>query len=277
MPSKENTLEQLQSFILDNASEFVLNLVVAIAIFYFGKKLAGAISSLSRKAMEKNKVDAVLISFLSALVNIGLMLIVIMAALGQLGVNMMGLGAILAAAGLAIGLSLQGTLANFAAGVIIILFRPFKIGDFVSVAGETGVIEEIHIFNTIMKTADNVQIIVPNSSVVGDNITNYSSKETRRIDLVIGCGYNDDLKAVKTHLCEIINHHQLILKDPEPVVAVAELADSSVNFVVRPWVKSEDYWAVRWELLETIKTSFDEKSFSIPYPQTDVHLFKEDS
>jgi small conductance mechanosensitive channel len=270
-------IDQIKTFVVENGSEFVLKLITAFLIFYIGKKVAGALTGLSKKAMIKGKVDEALVSFLAALINIGLMLIVIMAALGQLGVNMMGFGAILAAAGLAIGLSLQGTLSNFASGVMIILFKPFKIGDFVSVAGETGVIEEIHIFNTMMKTGDNVQIIIPNGSVVGGNITNFSAKETRRIDLVVGCGYDDDLKAVKAHLTEMVTKHELILQDPAPVVAVHELGDSCINLVVRPWVKSSDYWAVRWELTENIKTSFDEKGFSIPYPQTDVHVHRVES
>lgn len=267
-----DTIEQIKSFLIENASEFIINLILAFLIFYIGKKVAKILTNVSLKIMEKAKLDDVLCSFLSTLVNISLMLIVIMATLSQLGVNMMGLGAILAAAGLAIGLSLQGTLSNFAAGVMIVLFKPFKVGDFVNIAGETGVIEEVHIFNTVLKTGDNVQITIPNSSIIGGNVTNFSAKSTRRIDLVIGCGYDDNLKEVKNHLESLIQSKELILKDPAPVIAVAELGDSSVNFVVRPWVKSEDYWAVRWELLEEIKTSFDEKGFSIPYPQRDVHI-----
>ncbi|MDD7984064.1 mechanosensitive ion channel [Lentisphaera marina] len=267
-----DTIEQIKSFLIENASEFIINLILAFLIFYIGKKVAKVLTNISLKIMEKAKLDDVLCSFLSTLVNISLMLIVIMATLSQLGVNMMGLGAILAAAGLAIGLSLQGTLSNFAAGVMIVLFKPFKVGDFVNIAGETGVIEEVHIFNTVLKTGDNVQITIPNSSIIGGNVTNFSAKSTRRIDLVIGCGYDDNLKEVKNHLESLIQSKELILKDPAPVIAVAELGDSSVNFVVRPWVKSEDYWAVRWELLEEIKTSFDEKGFSIPYPQRDVHI-----
>ena len=272
-----NYIEQVQTFLVGNGVDFVIKLVTAFLIFYIGKKLAKALTNLAKKAMEKSKMDEALVSFLGAMANIGLMLIVIMAALSQLGVNMMGFGAILAAAGLAIGLSLQGTLSNFASGVMIILFKPFKIGDFVNVAGESGVIEEIHIFNTMMRTGDNVQIIIPNGSVVGGNITNFSAKETRRIDLIVGCGYEDDIKAVKEHLTDMVTKHELILQDPAPVVAVHELGDSCINFVVRPWVKSADYWAVRWELTENIKISFDEKGFSIPYPQTDVHVHRVES
>ena len=270
------TVETIKNFIIENAGELHINIVFAILIFYMGKKIAAVLTHLTEKAMEKAKMDEVLRSFLGTLAHTALMLIVIMAALGQLGINMMGLGAILAAAGLAIGLSLQGTLSNFAAGVMIALFKPFRVGDFVNVAGEAGIIERVQIFNTILKTPDNVQITIPNGSIVGGNVTNYSAKETRRIDLVVGCGYNDDLKAVKAHLNDLVNSHKLILPEPAPVVAVSELGDSSVNFVVRPWVNSADYWDVKWELTENIKTSFDEKGFTIPYPQQDVHMHQAD-
>ena len=154
------------------------------------------------------------------------------------------------------------------------MFKPYKVGDLVEVAGTTGVVEEVTIFNTMLKTGDNVQMYIPNGSVTGGKISNYSSKPQRRIDLVIGCGYDDDLKAVKAYIEEVVNNHEKVLKDPAPTVAVAELGDNSVNFVVRPWVDTADYWAVRFDLIETIKIGFDEKGFNFPYPQTDVHLHK---
>ena len=179
---------------------------------------------------------------------------------------------ILGAAGLAIGLALQGSLQNFAAGVLIIIFRPYKVGDFIEGGGTTGVIEAMDIFTTRLKTGDNKTVIVPNAGILGGNITNYSAKPTRRIDMVIGCGYGDDLAKVKSVLNDILAADERILKDPAPTVAVAELGDNSVNFVVRPWVNSGDYWPVHFDLLETIKNRFDAEGISIPYPQRDVHL-----
>jgi len=197
---------------------------------------------------------------------------VVIAAIDRLGIDTTSFAAILAAAGLAVGLALQGSLSNFASGVMLILFKPFKVGDFVEAGGSAGSIEEIHIFNTIMRTGDNVQIIIPNSTITDGTITNYSAKETRRIDLVVGCGYDDDLKAVKEFLVALLKADERILLDPEPFVAVSELGDSSVNFVVRPWVKSEDYWTTRWDLTACIKIGFDEQGFNIPYPTQDVNM-----
>jgi small conductance mechanosensitive channel len=182
--------------------------------------------------------------------------------------------AILGAAGLAIGLALQGTLSNVGAAVLIILFRPFKVGDFVTVAGETGTVDDINLFSTTLSPVDNRTIIIPNGKIIGDTITNYSKKEKRRIDLVFGIGYGDDLKLAKETLTEILNADERILKDPEPFVAVSELGDSSVNFVTRSWVKTEDYWNVHFDTIEKVKLTFDERGISIPYPQMDVHLNK---
>ncbi len=219
-------------------------------------------------------MNEMLVNFLSSIINIVLMLFVIVAALNRLGVNTASLVALLGAAGLAIGLSLQDSLKNFAAGVMIILFKPFKLGDFVEAGGATGVVEKITIFSTQFKTGDNKEIIVPNGAIYGGMIVNYSTKETRRIDLVFGIGYGDDIKKAKEIIIDILNSDEGILKDPEPTVALGELADSSVNFNVRPWVKSADYWPVRADILEKIKIAFDENGISIPYPQMDVHLDK---
>jgi small conductance mechanosensitive channel len=196
----------------------------------------------------------------------------VLATLEQLGVNTTSLAAVLAAAGLAVGMALQGSLSNFAAGVMIILFRPFKVGDFIEAGGTKGIVEEIHIFSTMMRTGDNVKIIVPNSSVTGGNISNYSAKPTRRIDLVVGCGYQDDLREVKQFLEELVASDPRILPQPKPDVAVSQLADHCVEFIVRPWVKNIDYWMVRWDLLEKVKLGFDDRGFHIPYPQRDVHV-----
>jgi small conductance mechanosensitive channel len=257
---------------IDLAITWGIKIVVAIAIYIIGKWIAGLLTNLFRKMLEKSDTDVTLVKFLGDLVYFGLIVLVILAALGTLGVDTTSFAAILAAAGLAIGLALQGNISNFGAGVMILFLKPFKVGDFVEAGGATGVVEQIGIFNTTFKTGDNRIVIVPNSNIIGGNITNYSREAIRRIDLVIGVGYEDDLKLVKSTLEEILNNHPKVLKDPAPAVALAELADSSVNFNVRPWVKSEDYWAVRSELLETIKTTFDEKGINIPYPQLDVHV-----
>lgn len=257
------------------AKAFFINLLIAAAIFLIGKKIAQALTFAAVKMMEASKVEETLIKFLKGLIYTGLMIIVIISALGALGINTTSFAAILAAAGLAVGMALKDTLGNFASGVMIIIFKPYKVGDFVEIAGTTGVVEEIHIFNTLMKTGDNIQMYIPNGSVTSGKISNYSAKETRRIDLTIGCGYDDDIKAVKDYLNEVLKGHDKVARDPEPTVAVGELADSSVNFVVRAWVKTEDYWVVRWDLIEKIKLGFDEKGFSIPYPQSDVHMHQE--
>ena len=249
-----------------------IKIIGAFAVFIIGKWLAKLLTKLFRKGLEKSDTDIMLIKFLGDLVYFGLFVLVIIAALGTLGVNTTSFAAIVGAAGLAIGLALQQNFSNFGAGVIILFLRPFKVGDFVEAGGATGVIESISIFNTTVKTGDNKIIIVPNSNIIGGNIVNYSKEPVKRIDLVIGVGYEDDLKLVKSTLGEILNSHPKVLKDPVPAVALAELADSSVNFNVRPWVKSEDYWEVRSELLETVKTTFDEKGINIPYPQIDVHV-----
>jgi len=249
-----------------------IKILGAVAIYIVGKWIAKFLTNLFRKMLEKSNTDVTLVKFLGDLVYFGLIVLVIIAALGTLGVNTTSFAAIIGAAGLAVGLALQGNIANFGAGVVILFLRPFKIGDFVEAGGAVGVVDTIGIFNTTFKTGDNRVIIVPNSNIIGGNITNYSREAIRRIDLVIGVGYEDDLKLVKSTLEEILANHPKVLKDPAPVVALSELADSSVNFNVRPWVKSEDYWRVRSELLETIKTTFDEKGINIPYPQMDVHV-----
>ena len=206
-----------------------------------------------------------------------LLVVVVMAALDRLGVNTSSVLAVFAAAGLAVGLALKDSLSNFAAGVMLVFFKPFKNGDFIEAAGNMGVVEEIRIFNTIIRTGDNREIIIPNSHIYGGTIVNFSARDTRRIDLVFGIGYGDDLKKAKAMIEKIMADDERILKDPEPVVMLLELADSSVNFAVRPWVNSADYWTVRADLLESLKTKCDEEGISIPYPQQDVHVFQEAS
>ena len=266
--------EKIETFIQHDFMFFARNLFLALAIFFIGKWVAGELANACAKLMTVSKMDETLVKFLRTLVKIGLMLIVVMAALAQLGIETTSFVAVMAAAGFAVGMALKDTLGNFASGVMIIMFKPYKVGDLVEVAGTLGVVEEVTIFNTMLKTGDNIQMYIPNGAVTGGKISNYSAKENRRIDLVIGCAYGDDLKAVKAYLEEVVNAHEKVLKDPAPTIAVAELGDSSVNFVVRPWVNNADYWAVRFELIEAIKVGFDEKGFNFPFPQTDVHLHK---
>jgi small conductance mechanosensitive channel len=253
-----------------------INIVMAIVIYIVGKIVVGTLINIFGKVMARSKYDDMLIDFVKAILRAILMLFVIIASLNQLGVNTTSLVAILGAAGLAIGLSLQGSLQNFAAGVMLLVFKPFKAGDFIEAGGATGVVKSISIFTTVMTTGDNKEIIVPNGGIYGGNITNYSAKETRRVDMVVGIGYDSDLKKAKEILNEMMAADARILKDPAATVAVAELADSSVNFVVRPWVASGDYWGVKFDFNEAVKLRFDAEGISIPFPQMDVHVHKND-
>ncbi len=257
---------------IEYGSIYGLKVVAAIAIFIIGKIVARSITKLVRKALEKNKVDQTLISFIGNIAYSLMLTFVVIAALSNVGIETSSLAAIIAAAGLAIGLALQGSLSNLAAGVMLIIFRPLKIGDFVEAGGATGVVEDVNIFTTRLKTGDNKAVIVPNSAITGGSITNYSMNATRRVDLVFGCGYNDDLKKVKSVLQRIVSEDERILKDPAVTIAVSELADSSVNFVVRPWVATADYWGVYFDLTEKVKLEFDKEGISIPFPQQDVHM-----
>ena len=270
-------LDSIVATIIGWLTLYGVKIIAALVIFIIGKWAARKLGDVTKKVMASRDVDAALVNFASSLVYYALLVFVVIAALGQIGIQTASFVAIVGAAGLAIGLAMQGSLSNFAAGVLIIIFKPFKIGDFVEMAGTAGVVENIMIFTTEMKTGDNKKIIVPNSSVLGGVITNYSAKDTRRVDLVMGIGYDDDISKAKQVLEEIVNADERILKDPAPLVAVSELADSSVNFAVRPWVKSADYWAVYFALNETVKKRFDEEGISIPYPQQDVHLHKVES
>jgi small conductance mechanosensitive channel len=253
---------------------WVLNILFAILIVVVGRIAVKWLMKLVRKLMVRADFDPILVNFASSIVNVVLMLFVFIAALDQLGVDTTSLIALIGAAGLAVGLALQGSLQNFAAGVMLVVFRPFKIGDVVDAGGAMGKIEKISIFSTTMITPDNRDIIVPNGQIYSGTITNYSANETRRVDLVFGIGYGDDMRKAKEIMEDIVAKHELILDDPAPGVAVAELADSSVNFNVRPWVKADDYWTVRADVIEQVKTAFDENGISIPFPQMDVHLDK---
>ena len=251
---------------------WALRIVGALAILVIGNWLAKKIANLFVKMMERNNVDITLTKFLKNIVYYALLTAVVIAAAQELGINTASFLAVVGAAGLAVGLALKDSLANFSAGVMLILFRPFKVGDAVTVAGETGAVEEITIFNTVMNTFDNQRKIIPNGLITTGTITNITANDTRRVDMVFGISYDDDIKKAEQLLNEIVKAEPNVLTDPAPTVAVAELADSSVNFVVRPWVKTTDYWTVKFALTEKIKLAFDEQGISIPFPQQDVHM-----
>ena len=265
---------ELWNKVQSTGMEFVMNAVIALVIFVVGRIVAKIISNGIRKLMHTREVDQILESFVGNLSYWLLMTFVIIATIGQLGIQTTTLIAIMGAAGLAVGLALQGSLANFAAGVLIVMFRPYRVGDFVEAAGIAGVVEQVQILTTVLKTGDNKQIVVPNGQIMGSIITNYSANETRRVDMVVGVSYADDIDKVRATIKDIIESDDRILKDPECQIAVSELADSSVNFNVRPWVKTADYWGVKLDFTEAVKKRFDKEGISFPFPQQDVHLYQ---
>ena len=256
------------------ASEYGLKIVAAILIFLIGKWVVRKLTNLTKALMIKAKIDTTLVEFAESLIYFVLLLMVVLASLNALGINTTSFLAVFGAASLAIGLALQGSLANVGAAVLIIIFRPFKVGDFVEAGGATGTVEDVNLFSTIIAPLDNRTVIVPNGAIISGNITNYSKKNERRVDHVFGIGYGDDLKLAKETLMEIMQADERVLAEPAPFVAVSELGDSSVNFVFRAWVKTEDYWDVYFAMLEKVKLTFDEKGISIPFPQMDVHMNK---
>jgi small conductance mechanosensitive channel len=266
----EHYLEQAQELI----AQYGMKVVAAIAILVLGWLAAKTFRSVVRRMLKRGRVDAALVSFVSSLTYVALMAFVVIAALGQLGLQTASFVAVIGAAGLAVGLALQGSLANFASGVLMIIFKPFKVGDYVEGGGVAGIVEEISIFTTELKSPDNKKIIVPNGKMMGDNIVNYTAKEIRRIDIVAGVSYKDDLDKVRKVLADILAADERVLKDPAPTIGVLELGESSVNFVVRPWVKTQYYWDVFFATQEKIKKQFDAQGISIPFPQRDVHLYQ---
>lgn len=248
--------------------------IIILAIGFWGAKL---VSRFIKGLMERREVDPALTGFVGNLINALVITFAFIAALNQLGIQTTSLVAIVGAAGLAIGLALKDTLGNFAAGVMILIFKQFKAGDLIEAAGVLGVVETLDIFSTQLKTGDNKVIFVPNGKLIGDNIINYSTKPTRRVDLVIGVSYDADLSHVKSVLEDILAKDSRILQDPAPTIGVLELADNSVNFAVRPWVNAADYWGVYFDLHAGVKTRFDEEKISIPYPQSDVHIHQVDT
>lgn len=269
------TQEDIDMYINTYAIPWGINIVMAIVIFIVGRIIVGLLLSIFRRIMAKSKYDEMLINFVESILSAILMLFVIVASLDQLQVDTTSLVAIVGAAGLAIGLSLQDSLKNFAAGVMLLVFKPFSKGNFVEAAGTSGIVQNIGIFTTTMTSLDNKEIIIPNGKIYSDNIVNYSAKETRRCDMTFGIGYDDDLLKAKNILRELVDAEERILKEPECLIGVAELGDSSVNFTVRPWVKAADNLAVRLAFTEAVKLRFDAEGISIPYPQMDVHFFKE--
>lgn len=260
-------------------SLYGLKIVAAILIFFVGKWVARRLVNVARRFMQKARLDETLVIFVGNILYGLALALVVIAALSQLGVETTSLAAVIAAAGLAIGLALQGSLSNLAAGVMIILFRPFKIGDYIEAGGTGGTVEEIAIFTTTFRTPDNKQVIVPNNQITADTITNYSAKSERRVDFLIGVGYGDDLSKVKKVLGNIVAADSRVLtaEGREHLIAVSELADSSVNLVMRVWVKSEDYWNVKFDMTETIKVTFDKEGISIPFPQRDIHVISSET
>jgi len=268
----ENLFSENSALISQYIVPWGIKIVAAILIYIIGRWVAKLIVKSVVKLMQKSNVDESLRKFVGNIIGAVLTIFIIIAAIEQLGVDTTSIMAIFAAAGLAVGLALKDSLSNFSAGVMLIIFKPFKLGDLVTAGGSTGVVEVIQIFNTVMRTGDNQEIIVPNSHIYGSSIINMSKRDTRRVDLVIGIGYDDNIGEAKQLIEGIIAKNSLILTDPAPTIMVLELGDSCINIAVRPWVKTGDYWVVCADLLQTIKETFDEQGISIPYPQRDVHM-----
>ena len=251
-----------------------IRVIAAIAILIVGRWVAKAVRNFLNRQMSKHGVDPTLNKFVTSLTYVALLAFVIIAALNKLGIQTASFIAVLGAAGLAVGLALQGSLSNFAAGVLMIIFKPFKAGDFIEGGGTSGTVEEIQIFTTQLNTPDNKTVIVPNSKMLGDNITNYSTKGTRRVDLIFGIGYNDDIDKARSVIKSVIEKDSRVAKDPRPEIVLSELADSSVNFSVRVWTSADDYWDVYFDTNEKVKKAFDTEKISIPFPQRDIHIIE---
>lgn len=278
LPSVDSVI-QLKSWLLNNSDLFIqysMNIISALLILFVGNIIVKTVANSIAKILQKRNMDKSVIHFIHGLVRYILFIIVLIAALGRVGVQTASVVAIIGAAGLAVGLALQGSLSNFAAGVLIVAFRPFKSGDYVEIGGVAGAVDSIQIFQTILTTPDNKMIVVPNGSVIGSPIINYSRHETRRVDLTIGVAYKSDLKKTKQVILDTLLKDPRVLPEPAPTVGVVALADSSINFVVRPWCKTEDYWNLLFDTNIAIKEALDENGIEIPFPQMDVHLNKVD-
>lgn len=274
LPDLGFTWDEVFEMVKTTGVEFGIDIVTALAIFYIGRLVVRLMMRGLNRAMQAQQVDKTLQTFVTNLVSMVLLMFVIIAAISALGIQTTSFIAVLGAAGLAVGLALQGSLSNFASGVLIVMFRPYKVGDWVEAAGISGSVEEVQILTTVLKTGDNKRVIVPNAQIMNSIITNYSANDTRRIDMVVGVSYDDDLDKVRGTLEDLVAAEDRILDDPACTIAVSELADSSVNFIVRPWVQTSDYSGVKFDLTEAIKKRFDSEGISFPYPQQDVHLYK---
>ena len=273
----ESLLAKAKEMLQTVGVDFAINLVTAIIIFIVGRIVARLLVGGLRKVMQRQEVDKTLETFVCNLAGMTLLVFVIIASISALGIQTASFIAVLGAAGLAVGLALPGSLSNFAAGVLIVLFRPYKVGDWVEAAGISGSVEEVQILTTVLKTGDNKRVIVPNSQIMDAVITNYSANDTRRVDMVVGVSYSVDLDKGRETIEQLIAADDRILDEPTPTIAVSQLADSSVNFVVRPWVATSDYWGVMFDLTEAIKKRFDDEGISIPFPQQDVHIYQANS
>lgn len=260
---------------IDVLAKFGMQVLAAVVILVLGLWLAKKIKNLLVKVLNKKEVDPTLVGFFSSMLNGALSVFVVIAAISKLGIQTTSFVAVIGAAGLAVGLALQGSLANFASGVLLILFKPFKAGNFIKAGGEMGTVVEVGILTTELKTPDNIKIIMPNSQVMGGSITNFSAHPTRRVDMTVGVSYSDDLNKAKSILEGLIAADERILKEPAPQVVVANLGDSSVDFFVRPWVNAADFWNVKFDFTKAVKEKFDAEGVSIPFPQRDLHVFQE--
>ncbi len=253
-------------------SSFGISLFIALSILIIGRQVVKILIKVISTALERSNTEDTVRIFVTNLLNTLLMIVVFIAAINQLGIQTTSIIAVLGAAGLAIGLALQGSLSNFAAGILIVIYRPYKVGDYIQADNHLGTVDDIQIFSTVLKTPDNKLVIVPNGSIMNGSIVNFSNQDKRRVDIIASCSYEDDIDKVKSVLADILSKDERILNEPKPRIAVSELADSSVNFIVRPWVKNSDYLDVYYSLLEEIKKRFDQEGIAIPYPQTDVHI-----
>lgn len=259
--------------IAELATTYGIKLILAIVVLVAGLIIVKWITRGAVKMMTRANVSESLVPFLKSMISVVLKILVFISVLGMVGIEMTSFIAILGAAGLAVGLALQGTLQNFAGGIIILLFKPYKVGDFIETQGYLGSVKEIQIFTTVLLTPDNKTIIIPNSPIATGSLINFSTQEKRRVDLSFGIGYNDDIEKARGIILDLINADERIDKEPEPFVRVSELADSSVNFAVRVWANTSDYWNIFFDLTENVKKSFDHEGVSIPFPQTDVHIY----
>ena len=275
MEKIESWLGMDKGGLLDGIVSIGTKLAIAIAVLVIGFWIANKLSSTIRKVLTKKETDPSLVSFLTSLAGMGIKILVIITAISQLGIEMTSFVAILGAAGLAIGMAFSGTLSNFAGGVMILFFKPFKVGDLVQMQGVEGIVKEVLIFNTILHTLDNKVVILANAGVANGTIVNFTKAENRRVDMTFGISYGDDLKVAKELLTKFINEDKRILKDPEPFVAMGDLGDSSVNITTRAWVYHDDYWGVYFDMHERVYNEFGAAGLSIPFPQMDVHIQKE--